>query len=114
MGDAVGQLGHRRDLESPAVLESEVAPAATNVLSLGGDDGKSIDQRAEAKLIRREGISDGGAFHPGNGGPGGPGKVVLKEEGDSAVKGAAAEEGVGAAKEAVGVDGDGEGEFLGS
>ena len=113
LGDAVGQFGDGGNPEATAVLEGEVAPAAADVFALGGDDGEGVDKGAEAELVGREGIGDDGTFHPGDGGPGGPGEVVFKEEADAAVEGAAAEEGVGAAKEAVGVDGDGEGEFLG-
>jgi len=113
LGDAVGEFGDGGDAETAPVLEGEVAPASADVWALGGDDGKGIDEGAEAELVGREGIGDDGAFHPGDGGPGGPGEIILKKEGDPAVEGAAAEEGVGTAEEAVGVDGDGEGEFLG-
>ena len=113
LGNAVGEFGHGGDPKAATVLEGEVAPAAADVFGLGGDDGEGVDQGAEAELVGGEGIGDDGAFHPGDGGPGGPGEVVFEKEGDAAVEGAAAEEGVGAAEEAVGVDGDGEGEFLG-
>jgi len=112
LGNAVGEFGDGGDAETAPVLEGEVAPASADVWALGGDDGEGVDEGAEAELVGREGIGDDGAFHPGDGGPGGPGEIILKEEGDPAIEGAAAEEGVGAAEEAIGVDGDGEGEFL--
>lgn len=109
----IGRAIEGGNLEAAPLGESDGSVATTNLASEGMKVNEGIDLGLELEGTGGEGSGDDVAFHVGGRGPSRPRQVGQKTEGEATIERAPAEEGVGAAVDTVGIDGDGEGQVLG-